>query len=356
MSPEQLRGMPLTGQSDLFSLGTVLYEALTGQHALVERAEGKRDSLPPPLHEGKGQSGELTELLNAMLARDPALRPASAAEAGARFRTWLAQHHPQGVAAALGRRAERARARGAHEADETKPTPIATERGQDRRVTRTIATNRTFVELMASGTERMSRASDAGRAASVDHVGAARARASRLQRSLVGLSIAGALAGVAVLRALSSEQPSQAQGAMEGGTARATSRPAHAEATPHRAQQTPPIVDAAQAPAIETAQPAADHARRCAEPSTRADATSAAVPARAHVSVNARPWAEVQIDGRALGATPQRAVALTTGAHALQLDCPPLGRKARVPLKIVAGTDQNILVDLRTDPPRVTIR
>ena len=78
--------------------------------------------------------------------------------------------------------------------------------------------------------------------------------------------------------------------------------------------------------------------------------------ARARISVNALPWAALRVDGRALGTTPRRALALAPGAHVLQLDCPPLGRSARVPIKLSPGADQHILVDLQTDPPAITIQ
>ena len=42
MSPEQLHGEALTPASDLFSLGTVLYEALTGRVPYAGRDAARR--------------------------------------------------------------------------------------------------------------------------------------------------------------------------------------------------------------------------------------------------------------------------------------------------------------------------
>jgi hypothetical protein len=39
----------------------------------------------------------------------------------------------------------------------------------------------------------------------------------------------------------------------------------------------------------------------------------------------------------------------------LLLQCPPLGREAKVPLKLAAGDHLRIVVDMQTDPPSVTV-
>ncbi|HJL06779.1 MAG TPA: protein kinase [Polyangiaceae bacterium LLY-WYZ-15_(1-7)] len=114
MSPEQLRGEPLGPASDLFSLGAVLWQCLVGEAAFLrEGAAGARAAVlereAPPLPETV--PAPLRELVMALLAREPAARPASAAEVGRRMRTWLASEKPEGVADELGARAAEAAAR-----------------------------------------------------------------------------------------------------------------------------------------------------------------------------------------------------------------------------------------------------
>ncbi len=83
MSPEQVRGEALDGRSDLFSLGAVFYELLTGRQAFGGRTvvdsmrRVERADVPP----APGVEPVLEEVLNKLLARERDDRYADADEA-----------------------------------------------------------------------------------------------------------------------------------------------------------------------------------------------------------------------------------------------------------------------------------
>ncbi len=86
MSPEQVRGAPIDGRADVFSLGAVLYEMLSGRCAF-ERSSAAETMIavlqdePPGLAPGIGlMPGAVSRILRRCLAKDPQDRYSSARE------------------------------------------------------------------------------------------------------------------------------------------------------------------------------------------------------------------------------------------------------------------------------------
>ncbi|HEX5134272.1 MAG TPA: serine/threonine-protein kinase, partial [Thermoanaerobaculia bacterium] len=92
MSPEQVRGEPTTGSSDVFAFGCVLHEMLTGRPAFTgatafERmAAILRDEPPPPSRLAPDVPAELDRIVAACLQKSAARRPGSAGELAAQLR------------------------------------------------------------------------------------------------------------------------------------------------------------------------------------------------------------------------------------------------------------------------------
>ncbi len=84
-APEQTRAPAIvTAQTDIYSLGIVLYEILTGRHPFEDHKsnadliKAHRNITPPPLsYFAKGAPPEIDELIGAMIAKEPAHRPES---------------------------------------------------------------------------------------------------------------------------------------------------------------------------------------------------------------------------------------------------------------------------------------
>jgi len=86
MSPEQIRGDPVTGAADTYSLGCVAFECVHGRPPFADR-QGMavlwahlQDKPPDPSAERPEISPEFTQALGAALRKVPAERPSSSIE------------------------------------------------------------------------------------------------------------------------------------------------------------------------------------------------------------------------------------------------------------------------------------
>ena len=88
LSPEQLNGSTLDHRSDIFSLGTVLYEMITGKRAfpqktLTEIVQKKTKGMYLPLNQtGVSMPAELSAIIDRSMALDPADRFSNIADFG----------------------------------------------------------------------------------------------------------------------------------------------------------------------------------------------------------------------------------------------------------------------------------
>ncbi|MBS2030210.1 MAG: protein kinase [Deltaproteobacteria bacterium] len=358
MSPEQAMGYPLDGRSDLFALGAVLHELLTGaplfdgatdpevlrkvQDAVVAPPSLLRPDVPP----------ELDALVLRLLARDPKdrFRNASEAEKQLGALRYLGTTGPQELSELLrGLYTPRPVSKLSLPGLEALPAP--------RNVTATMQP------------ESRSELSD---------VSAARAiRPSRAPLFLLALAIPAAAAGgwfaskpvvtpapIAVVEP-PKHQPAPATVVQPPADPKPTptpvavvARPEPTKPTPHSRKQPvkarpgkPPVASSA-----STTPPIPDKApepKPDPEPVKLAPVPVVSVePAKAQasgtLSLRIQPWGEVEVDGQSLGQTSALVKhTLSVGVHHVRVTNPVLNRESRFDVDVFAGQDnlQKVYLD-----------
>ena len=100
MSPEQARGEPVDARTDIFSLGVVLMEMLSGKHPFdkptpIETLTSVLRDSPPPVHvQPKALDPEIARILNKAMAKEAAARYPTIGEMAADLRGLLADVAP----------------------------------------------------------------------------------------------------------------------------------------------------------------------------------------------------------------------------------------------------------------------
>ncbi len=100
LTPEQVTGQEPTPRSDLFTLGSILYEMLAGSPPFIEKTPGRvvhrimKCSYPPASSVNPRLSRELDLILMRLLSAYPNDRFASAAELAAELGAYLERTHP----------------------------------------------------------------------------------------------------------------------------------------------------------------------------------------------------------------------------------------------------------------------
>jgi serine/threonine-protein kinase len=328
LAPEVIRGSPPGPASDLFALGAVLVEAVTGRPAFP--SAGAAHSLDVALHHDPVPGlrsdprvpAPLAEIAARLLEKDAAGRPASARAAAEALDALRGQGAGRVGASALA----------------------------------------AFLDDPAA--YRASHPAPAGPAVQVPAERLRHVHPLRRARTLIaGGLLAVALTTVLIVRG-AREEPATVDPAPAEIAGGVTIEPAPVDDTiagmgapagdPAAAAATPP--DDEPAPVIEAPVPAAPGEPEPERPPDAAPAERPAPPEpTGQLTVAVEPWAEVFVDGRAVGTTPLGApLALSAGAHSVMLRNPEFPEHvARV--VVPAGGSERLAVSLWSLVARISV-
>ncbi len=336
MSPEHAEGRDLDGRSDLYALGVVLWEVLSGERLFSAAGDRKR---PPsraersgvrPLHALRPDVGEpLSRWVMRLLAPDPGARPTSALQA-------LEQLEELGLAPLSGLGISRMLARlGCLEA------PRAPRQPEGRSPTDSLSPPHSDSTLEPPGSTP--EPAGAGSTVSLSRTPSSAPRRS-LRPVLILLLAAAALVGVVGLPILHHHAGRPAAGPQTAAGPETAAEPEPAAAGTERETGQGATEPPEAGPATQSREPPEEEEGGGAqdpEADGRPEKTG-----KGWLSINVRPWAEVVIDGKAAGFTPLHRLPLSAGTHSVVIRNPKLGKDKSFTVKIREKKVKTLSFDL----------
>ncbi len=399
MPPEQLAGKALTPAADVFAVGVLLYEALTGRPAF-RRATAKESRAAlyeelPELDDGTPALRPLSQIVHHAMRLEQDERPASAEALARPMREYLRAADLGDVARRLGERVrtQRRRSMGSspwlvgegltglqrEESSQSSGSLAAGSQETPALRTRTFATNPTFTQLTrpeegapkgstggALGTRRLpssrpppALSGDPNRTPSDEPgpepvssaISPNKPGVRRVRGLLMGLAIGVPASVVATAAWFTAEA-----GAPEGSHPEASVRPVRPSAAPVAVRPTPLVSASEPTPA-----PPVASAKLRGEPVNAAPATShpkthepELVP-EAALSLTALPGTRVSVAGREF-ATPVTDLKLPAGRYRITFHNATWDGPVSAQVVLLPGRASRVHADFTNEPPQVVVR